>query len=61
MKAWRFYGFNNMQLDEIPGLLLHQGHVAAEILCVQLFVAEAQLVVHLSMNKSEIGWKPKRR
>ena len=43
MKAWRFYGFNNMQLDEIPSSLLYQGHVAAEILCVQPSVAEAQL------------------
>ena len=43
MKAWRFYGFNNMQLDEIPGSLLSQGHVAAEILCVQPSAAEAQL------------------
>jgi hypothetical protein len=32
-----------MQLDEIPGLLLYQGHVAAEILCVQPSAAEAQL------------------
>ena len=43
MKAWRFYRFNNMQLDEIPGSLLYQGHVAAEILCVQPSAAEAQL------------------
>lgn len=43
MKAWRFYRFNNMQLDEIPDPLLCQGHVVAEILCVQPSVTEVQL------------------
>ena len=43
MKAWRFYGFNNMQLDEIPDPLLRAGHVIAETLCVQPSVTEAQL------------------
>ena len=43
MKAWRFYGFNNMQLDEVPDPLLCQGHVVAEILCVQPSVTEVQL------------------
>ena len=43
MKAWRFYGFNNMQLDEIPDPLLRKGHVIAETLCVQPSVTEAQL------------------
>jgi len=43
MKAWRFYGFNNMQLDAIPDPLLREGHVIAEILYVPPSVTEAQL------------------
>ena len=66
MKAWRFYGFNNMQLDEIPDPLLRAGHVIAEILCVQPSVTEAQLAwptafARLPMNKSRIGWRQKHR
>ena len=35
MKAWRFYGFNDMRLDEVPDPVRREGHVIAEILCVQ--------------------------
>ena len=43
MKAWRFYGFNDMRLDEVPDPVQREGHVIAEILCVQPSVTEAQL------------------
>ncbi len=43
MKAWRFYGFNDMRLDEVPAPVCRPGHVIAEILCVQPSVTEAQL------------------
>lgn len=43
MKAWRFYGFNDMRLDEIPEPASKPGHVVAEILCIQPSVTEAQL------------------
>ena len=43
MKAWRFYGFNDMRLDEVPNPVRREGHVLAEILCVQPSVTEAQL------------------
>jgi threonine dehydrogenase-like Zn-dependent dehydrogenase len=43
MKAWRFYGFNDMRLDEVPAPACLPGHVLAEILCVQPSVTEAQL------------------
>ena len=43
MKAWRFYGFNDMRLDEVPDPVRREGHVIAEILCVQPSVTEAQL------------------
>ena len=61
MKAWRFYGFNNMQLDAIPDPLLREGHVIAEILYVPPSVTEAQLAGRLPMNKSRIGWRQKQR
>lgn len=43
MKAWRFYGFGDMRLDEttVPELKPH--HVLVEPLCVQPSVTEAQL------------------
>ena len=53
MKAWRFYGFNNMQLDAIPDPLLREGHVIAEILCVQPSVTEAQLAYEQIKNRLE--------
>jgi len=43
MKAWRFYGFNDMRLDEIANPVLCEGYVIAEIQCVQPSVTEAQL------------------
>ncbi len=43
MKAWRFYGFGDMRLDEIPIPELRPGHVLVEPLCVQPSVTEAQL------------------
>ena len=43
MKAWRFYGFGDLRLDEIDRPELRPGHVLAEPLCVQPSVTEAQL------------------
>jgi threonine dehydrogenase-like Zn-dependent dehydrogenase len=43
MKAWRFYGFNDMRLDEVPEPMCLPGHVLVEPLCVQPSVTEAQL------------------
>src|SRR5215468_7803002 len=43
MKAWRFYAFSDMRLDEVPAPACLPGHVVAEILCVQPSVTEAQL------------------
>ena len=43
MKAWRFYGFNDMRLDDVPEPDCRPGHVLVEPLCVQPSVTEAQL------------------
>src|SRR5256885_12155936 len=43
MKAWRFHGFNDMRLDEVPVPECRAGHVLVEPLCVQPSVTEAQL------------------
>ena len=43
MRAWRFYGFGDMRLDEVPEPCSRPGHVLVEILCVQPSVTEAQL------------------
>ena len=43
MKAWRFYGFNDMRLDDVPMPECPPGHVIAQVLCVQPSVTEAQL------------------
>lgn len=43
MKAWRFYGFGDMRLDEVPMPELKPRHVLVEVLCVQPSVTEAQL------------------
>jgi threonine dehydrogenase-like Zn-dependent dehydrogenase len=43
MKAWRFYGFNDMRLDDVAEPVLAPGHVLVEPLCVQPSVTEAQL------------------
>ena len=43
MRAWRFYGFNDMRLDQVPEPVCPPRHVIAEVLCVQPSVTEAQL------------------
>ena len=43
MKAWRFYGFNDMRLDDVPEPVCSPGNVLVEPLCVQPSVTEAQL------------------
>jgi threonine dehydrogenase-like Zn-dependent dehydrogenase len=43
MKAWRFYGFNDMRLDQVSEPVCPPRHVIAEVLCVQPSVTEAQL------------------
>jgi threonine dehydrogenase-like Zn-dependent dehydrogenase len=43
MKAWRFYGFGDMRLDDVPAPGVRPGHVLAEPLWVQPSVTEAQL------------------
>src|SRR5438105_14013065 len=43
MKAWRFHGFNDMRLDDVPEPGCAPGHVLVEPLCVQPCVTEAQL------------------
>jgi threonine dehydrogenase-like Zn-dependent dehydrogenase len=43
MRAWRFHGFNDMRLDDVPVPACPPGHVLVEPLCVQPSVTEAQL------------------
>jgi threonine dehydrogenase-like Zn-dependent dehydrogenase len=43
MRAWRFYGFNDMRLDDIPEPKCPAAHVKVEPLHVQPSVTEAQL------------------
>ena len=43
MKAWRFYGFGDMRLDDVPEPACPPGHVLVRPLCVQPSVTEAQL------------------
>src|SRR5258708_29897214 len=43
MKAWRFYHFNDMRLDEVSEPVCGLGQVLVEPLCVQPSVTEAQL------------------
>jgi threonine dehydrogenase-like Zn-dependent dehydrogenase len=43
MKAWQFYGFNDMRLEDVPKPECKAGHVVARVLCVQPSVTEAQL------------------
>ncbi|MBM4077243.1 MAG: Zn-dependent alcohol dehydrogenase, partial [Planctomycetes bacterium] len=45
MKAWRFYGFGDMRLDDVPVPELKPGHVLVEPLVVQPSVTEAQLAL----------------
>jgi threonine dehydrogenase-like Zn-dependent dehydrogenase len=43
MRAWRFYGFSDLRLDEVPEPVRRPGHVIVEPLYVQPSVTEAQL------------------
>jgi threonine dehydrogenase-like Zn-dependent dehydrogenase len=43
MKAWRFHGFNDLRLDDVPEPRCGPGQVLVEPLCVQPSVTEAQL------------------
>jgi threonine dehydrogenase-like Zn-dependent dehydrogenase len=43
MKCWRFYGFNDMRLDDVPMPECKPGHVIVQVKCVQPSVTEAQL------------------
>lgn len=43
MRAWRFYAFGDLRLDEVPLPELLPRHVLVEPLCVQPSVTEAQL------------------
>ncbi len=43
MKAWRFYGFSDFRLEDVPPPQLRAGHVLVAPLCVQPSVTEAQL------------------
>jgi threonine dehydrogenase-like Zn-dependent dehydrogenase len=43
MKAWHFYGFNDLRLDDVPVPACKPGHVLARPQCVQPSVTEAQL------------------
>jgi threonine dehydrogenase-like Zn-dependent dehydrogenase len=43
MKAWRFYGFKDMRLDDVAEPIRAPGQVLVQPLCVQPSVTEAQL------------------
>ena len=43
MRAWRFYAFNDMRLDDVPEPTCREHHVIVRPLCVQPSVTEAQL------------------
>ena len=43
MKAWRFYGFGDMRLDEVADPVVARTRCIVEPLCVQPSVTEAQL------------------
>jgi threonine dehydrogenase-like Zn-dependent dehydrogenase len=43
VKAWRFYGFGDMRLDDVPEPACSPGHVLVRPICVQPSVTEAQL------------------
>ena len=51
MKAWRFYGFNDMRLDDVPEPVCAPGHVLVEPLCVQPSVTEAQLALGVGQDE----------
>src|SRR5947199_10211020 len=43
MKAWRFYGFNDLRLDNISPPACRPGHVVVKVRCVQPSVTEAEV------------------
>jgi threonine dehydrogenase-like Zn-dependent dehydrogenase len=43
MRAWRFHGFADMRLDDVPEPVRSAGQVLVEPICVQPSVTEAQL------------------
>ncbi len=43
MKAWRFYSFGDLRLDDVPEPARQPDHVLVQPLCVQPSVTEAQL------------------
>jgi len=43
MRAWRFYGFDDLRLDDVPTPVCPPRHVLVKPLCVQPSVTEAQL------------------
>ena len=43
MKAWRFYGFNDLRMDETSLPVCKPHHVIVKVQCVQPSVTEAQL------------------
>ena len=43
MKAWRFYGFNDLRMDETAPPVCKPRHVVVKVQCVQPSVTEAQL------------------
>ena len=43
MKAWRFYGFNDLRMDETALPVCKPRHVIVKVQCVQPSVTEAQL------------------
>src|SRR5215475_14566369 len=43
MKAWRFHGFGDMRLDDVPEPVCGPGQVLVGPVCVQPSVTEAQL------------------
>ena len=43
MRAWRFYDFNDLRLDEVAAPHCKPGHVVVKVRCVQPSVTEAQL------------------
>lgn len=45
MKTWRFYGFGDMRLDDVPEPVCRPGHLLVEVLCVQPSITEAQLAL----------------
>src|SRR5262245_2015148 len=45
MKAWRFYQFNDLRLDDVPAPALKPRHCLVEPLVVQPSVTEAQLAL----------------